>query len=151
MLILIYFIVQFLYTQKIYTFNYFPRLLLFGLIFLVVSVFFTEKINSIIKVSLGLLMFYYSGLLFLIKKLYKRINALLIARKYLNNKFLDKDFTYVHWNSKNPTSAHWWDEKLALSPSWFDKLLSVLLLLLPFSIFWFINFCFERINGSIYY
>jgi hypothetical protein len=142
-LILIYLIIQFIYTQKIYVYNYFFRLLALGIIFLIVSMFSFTNDSLFLKISFGLLIFYYAGLLFLIKKVYRKLNTLLVAKGFINKRYLDKDFTYINWNSKNPTSPDWWDEKLAKNPSWFDKLLSCILLLLPFEIFWLINFCYE--------
>ena len=63
---------------------------------------------------------------------YRKINNFLVQKGLITNGHIDKDFTYVQWNSMNPTSAHWWDEKRARKPSWLDHILTFILLTLPF-------------------
>lgn len=75
---------------------------------------------------------------------YKKINKFLVENDFINPTYHGKDFTYLNWNSGNPTSPAWWDEKLALPPSWFDRALSYLLLIMPLLILWIVNFVFKR-------
>ena len=65
---------------------------------------------------------------------YKKVNNFIGKYKLVAKEFENKDFTYVHWNSKNPTTPHWWDEKRAKKPSWFDYALTLFLLTIPFLI-----------------
>ncbi len=62
------------------------------------------------------------------------VNNFLIQKNLVAKEHNGKDFTYVQWNSLNPTTPAWWDEKNAKKPSWFDHLLTLLLLTLPFLI-----------------
>jgi len=75
------------------------------------------------------ILLYYSVLLFTISKKYKVVNCYLIKRKWVDEKFENKDFTQVHWDGD--IGLQWWDKKLSQEPSWFDHLLSFLLLTLP--------------------
>jgi len=142
--ILLYFCVQFICTQKIYTNNYFFRLLIFGVINFCAAFYFLRSESIDLRINIGSLIFYYAFLLYLIKKSYKKINKLLVEKDFINDTYLEKDFTYMNWNSKNPTSSGWWDEKLTLPPSWLDRLLSYLLLITPLLILWGINYLFKK-------
>lgn len=135
-----FFFIQIVYSQKIYNKNYFGFLLIVSLIYPSISLLFIkeEKIFTILLVSLLLPL--YALLLLLIKVFYRKINKFFIKRKIVNILYKDKDFTYVQWNSKNPTSPRWWDEKQASPPSFLDNFLTLLLLVLPILIIIFISF-----------
>jgi len=79
-----------------------------------------------------MVLFYYSLLLFLIKKGYKFVNTFLIERSVIGTNFIAKDFTYVNWSGGNPTIPKWWDGELAKAPSSLDIILTVILLTVPF-------------------
>jgi hypothetical protein len=96
--------------------------------------FIIQEISKVQVLNVSMLLFYYFILLLITKKVYKKVNKFFIQKNLIANEYTDKDFTYVQWNSLNPTSPDWWDEKRAKKPSWFDHLLTVLLLTLPFLI-----------------
>lgn len=56
------------------------------------------------------------------------MNRWLVQIKWLKPTLLHKDFTFV---VSRETDSETWEEKLASPPSWFDHLLSALLLLGP--------------------
>lgn len=67
-------------------------------------------------------------ILFMIKKVYKKLNKLLVRKNLIKKEYVEKDFTYVYWSE---FIDDWWDEKLASKPSWLDYILTFLLLILP--------------------
>lgn len=130
--IFIFFLVNIIFTQRIYSKNYIILILICSLLMpLSVVIFFSEKkFNSLL--SLSMVLFYYSLLLFLIKKGYKFVNTFLIERSVIGTNFIAKDFTYVNWSGGNPTIPKWWDGELAKAPSSLDIILTVILLTVPF-------------------
>jgi len=128
---LIFFIIHLGYTQKIYSNNTHNFFLTFSVLFPAVLITFnfykdTEDLLKVISFSSVFLIYYM--LLLLIKKTYTRINNYLVAKKWINKGFQNKNFTFVHWDD---IITDYWDEKLATKPSWFDKLVTFLLLILP--------------------
>ena len=75
-----------------------------------------------------LLIVYYVLLLLLIKWQYRKTNNRLLKRKWVKPEYADKDFTFVISSNAGRVI---WDTKRAIEPSWFDHLLSALLLLVP--------------------
>lgn len=82
--------------------------------------------------SFSLILIYYSILLLVTKMAYKSINSFLIKLSIINKKFEHKDFTYLNWDSSNPTTPMWWDEQLAKSPSLLDLTFTFVLIAVPF-------------------
>ena len=74
------------------------------------------------------------GKLWIIKKIYKKVNFYLINKKLVDSSFINKDFTYVLWDGDIPQLGHWWDKKRGTKPSWLDHLITMTLLLLPISL-----------------
>jgi hypothetical protein len=74
------------------------------------------------------LFIYYFALLLLIKWKYRAINRLLVKIKWLKPALIHKKFTFVVGSD---SGSDIWEDKLASPPSWFDHLLSTLLLLGP--------------------
>lgn len=74
------------------------------------------------------LFIYYFVLLLLIKRTYRVMNHWLVKIKWIRPALMHKDFTFV---VSRETGSETWEEKLASPPSWFDHLLSALLLLGP--------------------
>jgi len=129
----VFFIIHIGYTQKIYSYNNLNTFLVFAFLFPVLLIIFNlgqTKENLIKIASFGSLLLSYYLLIFFLKKNYKKLNSFLIHKKWVNKKYADKDFTFVHWDGDGLISDYW-DEKLANNPSWFDKLLTFLLLILP--------------------
>jgi hypothetical protein len=75
-----------------------------------------------------LLIVYFVLLLLLVKWQYRKINNWLLKRKWVKQVYADKDFTFVISSNAGRVI---WDTKRANEPSWFDHLLSALLLLIP--------------------
>ena len=125
-----FFITNMCLTQKIYSLNYFPYLFFVSILIPATLFFISKGDDKILNVNFGLIIFYYSLILWSIKKNYSRINKIFIQKKLLNEKFAGKDFTYVMSDGEILTED-WWDEKLAQEPSWLDKSITFLLLILP--------------------
>ena len=126
----LFFIVHFWFTQKIYSHNYFIIVLLFSLVILFVPLLTINKTDWLKNFPLLLLVFIFVLILFVIKKMYKKLNKLLIRKNLIKKEYSGKDFTYVLWDS-DVNIPDWCDEKLALKPSWLDYILTYLLLILP--------------------
>jgi hypothetical protein len=131
--------VLFFLTQKIYSKNWFSYLFLFSIAFPVVLFLIMKSENEQQIVWGSFVILIYSFLLSLIKLCYKKINAFLVKKNFVDNKFQNKDFTYVEAGDYDD----YWNEKLALEPSWLDKILSFLLLLLPLTFIGIIAFLFS--------
>lgn len=129
--IILFFIISFFYTQLLYAKNKFLFLYLFSLIILSITWLIAITEDKIAAINFGAIFLYYTSLLHVIKAKYTRLNNYLIRKKYLRDEFINKDFTYIHWNSLIPTNDIWWDKKLAGKPSWLDYILTYLLLILP--------------------
>jgi len=135
----LYFFLHFVCSQKIYSKNYF--ILSFS-ITISIPIIFLLCLNEgkiITIINSGLLCFYYVLLLFIVKKTYKLFNRKLIQNGFLDEVYSNKDFTYIYWDGDIPSNTSW-NEKLASTPSWLDRLLTYILLILPILIFWIINF-----------
>jgi len=130
----VYFTVHLAYTQKIYSNSTFVSFLIFSVLFPSVLVGFNlnqSKENLIKLISLGCIFLVYYAMLVLLKKNYKRLNKYLVYKKWVNEKYSNKDFTFVYWDNDG-LIPDYWDEKLALKPSWVDSTLTYLLLIIPF-------------------
>ena len=129
----VFFIIYLACTQKIYSHNNFTSFLIFAVIFPVLLIAFnlSQSKENLLKIaSFGSIFLIYYVLIILLKKNYKKLNGFLIQKNWINRKYANKDFTFVHWDG-DAAIPDYWDEKLAFSPSWFDKILTLLLLLLP--------------------
>lgn len=126
----LFFIIHFSFTQKIYSHNYFIITFLFSLVILFAPLFAIKKVDWLENMPLLSLVFIFVMILFVIKRVYKKINKLLVRRNLIKKEYTGKDFTYVLWDS-DTNIPDWWDEKLASKPSWLDYILTYLLLILP--------------------
>ncbi len=135
----LYFILHFVCTQIIYNKNYFVLLFSITLSLPIIFLFFLNEDKVITILNAGLNCFYYVLLLFIVKKTYKLVNRNLIQKGFLDKIYSNKDFTYIYWDGDIPSNNSW-NEKLASKPSWLDKLLTYILIILPILIFWLINF-----------
>ena len=129
----------FLCSQIIYSKNYFTFLFIITLSLPLIFLLFFKNEKMLVIINTGLLCFYYSLLLFLIKKGYKKINKKFIQQGLIDVEYSNKDFTYVLWDGDIPTVGNWWNEKLASKPSWLDHLFTYLLLIIPILFFWIVN------------
>ena len=92
---------------------------------------------------MGLIPFYYFVVLVFVKKFYKRINERLISKKYVDIKYLGKDFTYIFMDGDLPEKGVYWDEKLASKPSWLDHFFTHAIYIIPLIICLGIDFIGE--------
>jgi len=104
--------------------------LLFSLVILFGPLLTINKTDWLKNFPLLLLVFIFVLILFVIKKMYKKLNKLLIRKNLIKKEYSGKHFTYVLWDS-DVNIPDWWDEKLALKPSWLDYILTYLLLIFP--------------------
>jgi hypothetical protein len=72
---------------------------------------------------------FYCLTLVVVKRSYDRINAYLIRKKIISEKFSGKDYTFVVTNTS--WSDDEWDKKRALKPSSFDYVITTLLWFIP--------------------
>ena len=126
----LFFVIHFWFTQKIYSHNHFIIALLFSLVIPFTAFLLINRDDWIKSLPLGLLVFIFVVLLFLVKRSYRQINKLLIRKNLIRKDYDEKDFTYVLWDS-DVNIPNWWDEKLASKPSWLDNFISFMLLILP--------------------
>ena len=129
---LIFFFINIVWTQIIYKNKHLILWTFFSLLLPAALFYFAPETSRVQVSNLSMLLFCYFILLVIIRKTYKRVNNFFVQKDLVGKGYADKDFTYVQWNSSNPTSGDWWDEKRAKKPSWFDHLLTFLLLTLPF-------------------
>jgi hypothetical protein len=131
----LFFLIHFSYTQKIYSNNSFKSFLVFVIIFPLLLLVFNlnQHKEDIVKlISFGAIFPIYYLLLLLLKKNYKKLNKYFIFKNWINEKYTDKDFTFV--NGGDGIISEYWDEKLATKPSWLDNLITFLLLILPIAL-----------------
>jgi len=121
-------ITHFWFTQKIYSGNYFIIAFLFSLVILFIPLLTINKIDWWKGIPMLSLILINVLILFMIKKVYKKLNKLLVRKNLIKKEYVEKDFTYVYWSE---FIDDWWDEKLASKPSWLDYILTFLLLILP--------------------
>jgi hypothetical protein len=126
----LFFVVNFFLTQVIYSKGYFWVFTVFSLLLPFALFLFIKKETRFEYGAFGLIFFYFNILLILVKIAYKKINSFLIKVKMIKPKYAGKDFTYVLWDSDTAIDD-FWNEKLAGPPSWFDYLLTILLLMGP--------------------
>jgi hypothetical protein len=116
-------------TQRFYNHRLLPYTS--GGVILVLSIIILvyRKIIPGEKIYFAFFLFiYYFALLLLIKWKYRAINRLLVKIKWLKPALIHKKFTFVVGSD---SGSDIWEDKLASPPSWFDHLLSTLLLLGP--------------------
>ena len=128
---ILYFLIQFFFTQTIYSNSHFLLLFVLSLLLLAITFLVVKTENKVEAVNIGLILLYYTLILVVIKKSYKALNHFLITKKLLDKAFTGKDFTHVFWDSDIPEMEDIWDRKLALKPSWLDYFLTLALLILP--------------------
>jgi hypothetical protein len=131
--LLLFLIVYVFYTQKIYSYNNFTSFLLFSIIFPGVLILFNlpmSKEDFITIISFGSVFLIYCILLFLLKKSYNKLNSYFITKNLVTTEYTNKNFTFVVRSEDGTTKDHW-DEKLAPKPSWLDYLITFLLFVLP--------------------
>ena len=120
-------------TQRFYNHRFMPYtsggiLLVFSIIILV-----NKKVLADEKYYYTLFLFiYYFALLLLIKWKYRAVNRWLVKIKWIKPTLIHKKFTFVVGSD---SGGELWEDKLASPPSWFDHLLSALLLLVPMLMF----------------
>jgi hypothetical protein len=129
---LAFFLINIVFTQRVYRGRNLELWMILSLLFPVMIFYFVRPPLQAQALNWSMLLFYYFGFLLLIKRNYRKINHFLIEKDMVSKKFKDKEFTYVHWNSMDPSSTSWWDEELAGKPSWFDYLLTFFLFTVPF-------------------
>ena len=137
----VYFLIQYFFTQTIYSKNKFVLLFIFSFAILGFT-FFSGlpcfKENKKLAVAFATIPLFYSLILFTIKKIYLLLNNLFIVKKWISQNNTGKDFTYFlwsqsfYWPQDKFTSFHWWDEKLAKKPTILDRLLTGFVLFFPF-------------------
>lgn len=131
--LLIFFIVHIFYTQKVYSQNKLTSLLIFSFSFplLIIVLNLGQSKEYLLKIaSVSSIFLIYYLLLILLKKNYKKLNSFLIFKKWVDKKYARKDFTFVYWDNDG-LIPDYWDEKLSSNPSWLDKLITFMLLILP--------------------
>jgi|GEM_PF-4827317 len=125
----IFMMISFSQTQIFYINKSFGLLILTSTLVSLMSYITTRKEDKLRILFFSFILFYYTILLFIISKTYKRLNNYLIQKKWLNKEFENKDFTNVFWASDFEPDDY--DKELASKPSWLDKLLSFTLFGLP--------------------
>ena len=133
-----------IHTQAFYVNKRFGLLFLISTILPVMTFLIAHKEDRLRLLLFSFILLHYSILLFVISKQYRNINNYLIKKSLVPQRFENKDFTQVHWDGD--IGLEWWDEKLSKEPSWFDHLLSFLLLSLPLLLTGIIYYIIE--NGS---
>ena len=137
----VYFFIQYFFTQTIYSKNKFVLLFIFSFAILCFTFFLDVPFfreNRKLVIALGTIPLFYCITLFTIKRNYSSLNHFFIAKKWVSQNNIDKDFTYFLWSQNfywpqgKFTSFHWWDEKLAKKPTMLDRLLTGFVLFFPF-------------------
>ena len=139
-ILFVYFLIQYFFTQTIYSKNKFVLLLIFSVAlfcftFFLSIPFFRE--NKSLVTAIGSLPLFYTLILFTIKKTYVLLNRFFFSKKWASQKNMEKDFTYFLWSQSfywpqgKYDTFHWWDEKLAKKPTMLDRLLTMFVLFLP--------------------
>lgn len=118
------------YTQEIYNKGSFRIPFLLSIILPAITFLSANKDNRFNLLLFSLIILYYSILLFILTKKYKKTNNAFVRRGWIDKRFENKEFTQVHWDGDIGSE---WSDKKASSPeySWFDNLISFLLLALP--------------------
>ena len=132
-ILLVFFIIHLSYTQKIYYYTNLNSFFIFALLFPCILIIFNlnqSKENLIKLISFGSIYLVYYLFLLILKKYYNILNAFLIKKKLIKQKFSGKGFTFVYWDGDG-SIPDYWDKKTANAPSWLDKLITFLLLILP--------------------
>ena len=140
-ILFVYFLIQYFFTQTIYSKNKFALLFIFSVaifcfMFFLNIPFFRE--NKSLITAIGAIPIFYTLILFIVKKTYFLLNQFFISRKCISQKNIEKDFTYFlwsqnfYWPQTKSDTFHWWDEKLAQKPTKLDRLLTGVVLFLPF-------------------
>lgn len=135
-----YFLIQYFFTQTIYSKNKFGLVLIFSLAAFCFTFFgdtdFFNK-NRPLAISVGAIPLFYTLILFLIKKKYSSLNSFFVSKKWISQENISKDFTYFlwsqnfYWPRSKAVTFHWWNEKLAQKPTILDRLLTGFVLFLP--------------------
>jgi hypothetical protein len=129
----VFFTVHLVYTQKIYSNNRFTSFFIFSVLFPLILICFNldqNKENLLKLISLGCIFPIHYLLLIILKKNYGQINKFLVRKNWVDKEYCNKDFTFVYWDGDGVVPDYW-DEKLAVKPSWLDHLFTLLLLALP--------------------
>ena len=126
---LIFLEIYLIHTQTFYIKKRFGLLFIISTMLPLITYLTAHKEDRLRLLLFSFIVLHYSILLFIISRRYKNINNYLIKKSLLAQRFEGKDFTQVHWDGD--IGLEWWDEKLSEEPSWFDHLLSFLLLSLP--------------------
>lgn len=137
---ILFLVINFFLTQKIYDSNKIAYSALIALITSIILSFLikTEGHDFIERLNLCLVFFYYLIILLFIKISYKKILAVLSKKKYGTNNISSKDFIYVLWVS-DAGGEHYWDNKIQNKPNWLDEILSLMLIIIPIIICVFVN------------
>lgn len=124
---LLFFIVLYFKTQQLYSKNQFLPAFFLSVIMPITLLVISDKQDQMKFFCLGAIFFFYTVLLWGIKKCYNSLNQLLIDKGLLDGKFSGHHFTHVTTGQY----GSYWDDKLGSKPSWLDYLLSDSLLFLP--------------------
>lgn len=130
-LIYLYFILQYFFTQLFYSTYHIAVLFLIAAFLSILTFLISNKEERTENTLYCSGFFYYTILLWLIKKNYRRFNSFLLARRKMKPEFSDKGFTYVSYHKGIFDRGNSWDEERAAAPSWLDHLLSWSLIILP--------------------
>lgn len=135
---MVFFIVYFFYTQKIYN-NSLKTLLVFSVTFSTALTLFCldqnkEDLFKIIPCSCICLVYYL--LLTLLKANYKTLNNFFIQKGWVKEKYNGKDFTFVIL--AHDEIPDYWDEKKAVPPSSLDKFITFFLFIIPILLVWLV-------------
>lgn len=145
-----FFAINLLFTQQIYSKGWIYFLLMFSLLPPLSVIVLLPLKQSLQLFSFSLILIYYSILLLLIKRNYKSMNSFLIRLSIMEKKFKHKDFSYLNWNSSNPTTSPWWNNKLADPPSPLDIILTVSLIVMPFLLYGLTSFILKHLFNVQY-
>ena len=148
--IAVFFIVHVFYTQKIYRSNS-RRFLIFSILFPVILILFSLDLNKdgLFKtIPFSCICFVYFILLRLLKVNYKALNNFFVQKNWVNKKYSDKVFTFVHFGDVGIDD--YWDEKTATPPSWLDKFITFSLFIIPILFVWLITIILTTLFWLVY-
>ena len=123
-LLALFFGLYFFTTQKIYRSKYFFWITVLGGCVAILSFLLLSHKYAETKIPFAtFLTLYYLLLLVLIKMTYKKLNNHFISKKWVDNSFSHKDFTYVT-HAYEGIGNDIWDNRRAFKPSRLDYILS---------------------------
>ena len=127
-------------TQTIYSKNSFAASIFLALAVPLIFCFLAKNEIKLLVLNFGLVPFYHILLLLIIKKNYKRLNNYFIRRRFIDDGFEGKDYTFVFDGDFDTI----WDEELASKPSMLDHILTLLIICIPILIVIILNAILEN-------